>query len=207
MKATRTRILHQNVCQLQVHCLKNNLEVIQFLPRLIKVLQIRSYSREDFWVTSFGHKRAVQYTSNHRTCVFETQLYNHLFFLCQTSALVDCDFSYNEEDIESLELKWYFRHDPTPIYTWVPPNDPQVRFLWMLIFFINIQPLSKQVHPSFTNLINPHYEISADPYLKHRALNLQQLSTSLSGRYSCRVSSIYDDEFQSRNLIIFGKLN
>ena len=42
------------------------------------------------------------------------------------SALVDCDFIYEEEDIESLELKWYFRHDPTPIYTWVPPNNPQV---------------------------------------------------------------------------------
>ena len=39
---------------------------------------------------------------------------------------MDCDFTYNEEDIESLELKWYFRHDPTPIYTWVPPNEPQV---------------------------------------------------------------------------------
>ena len=39
---------------------------------------------------------------------------------------MDCDFTYNEEDKKSFELKWYFRFDPTPIYTWVPPNDPQV---------------------------------------------------------------------------------
>ena len=104
----------------------------------------------------------------------------------QQSALVDCDFSYEQKDLQSLELKWYFRHDPTPIYTWIPPKKPQV-------------------HPTFKNHINIEYEISSDPYLKHRALNLQDLSTKLSGRYSCRVSSIFKDDFKSRDLIIYGE--
>ena len=78
----------------------------------------------------------------------------------------------------------HFRHDPTPIYTWIPPKKPQV-------------------HPTFKNHINIEYEISSDPYLKHRALNLQDLSTKLSGRYSCRVSSIFQDDFKSRDLIIY----
>ena len=43
----------------------------------------------------------------------------------QTSAIVDCDFSLDDQDIATFELKWYFRFDPTPIYTWVPPNQPQ----------------------------------------------------------------------------------
>ena len=108
-----------------------------------------------------------------------------LNFDLQQSALVDCDFSYEQKDLQSLELKWYFRHDPTPIYTWIPPNKPQV-------------------HPTFKAHINIEYEISSDPYLKHRALNLQDLSTKLSGRYSCRVSSIFEDDFKSKDLIIYS---
>lgn len=41
-------------------------------------------------------------------------------------AILDCDYSLDERDKDSLEVKWYFRYDPTPIYQWVPPNDPQV---------------------------------------------------------------------------------
>jgi hypothetical protein len=40
--------------------------------------------------------------------------------------IIDCVYNYTEADVETFELKWYFRHDPTPIYTWVPPNRPQV---------------------------------------------------------------------------------
>ena len=40
--------------------------------------------------------------------------------------VIDCEYQFNERDVETFELKWYFRHDPTPIYTWVPPNRPQV---------------------------------------------------------------------------------
>ena len=40
--------------------------------------------------------------------------------------VIDCEYQFDERDVETFELKWYFRHDPTPIYTWVPPNRPQV---------------------------------------------------------------------------------
>ena len=41
-------------------------------------------------------------------------------------AIIDCIYNITEQDKDTLEVKWYFRHDPTPIYTWVPPNLPQV---------------------------------------------------------------------------------
>ena len=41
--------------------------------------------------------------------------------------IIDCEYNFTERDVETFELKWYFRHDPTPIYTWVPPNRPQVK--------------------------------------------------------------------------------
>ena len=44
----------------------------------------------------------------------------------ESYAIVDCDYMIDERDKETLEVKWYFRHDPTPIYTWVPPHLPQV---------------------------------------------------------------------------------
>ena len=43
--------------------------------------------------------------------------------------VIDCSYTLDPRDEETFELKWYFRHDPTPIYTWVPPNRPQVNML------------------------------------------------------------------------------
>ena len=48
-------------------------------------------------------------------------------------------------------------------------------------------------------------KISNEPLKKHRALHLQHLNTNLSGRYSCRVSSIYTEDFKSNDLIIYTK--
>ena len=43
--------------------------------------------------------------------------------------VIDCSYMIDPRDEETFVLKWYFRHDPTPIYTWVPPNRPQVNIL------------------------------------------------------------------------------
>ena len=53
--------------------------------------------------------------------------------------------------------------------------------------------------------MNVHFFASDDPYKKHRALHLRNIGTDFSGRYSCRVSSIYDDEFRSAEMIIYGE--
>ena len=41
--------------------------------------------------------------------------------------------------------------------------------------------------------------MSNDPLTKHRALHLQHLGTELSGRYACRVSSIFQEDFKINN--------
>jgi hypothetical protein len=56
----------------------------------------------------------------------------------QSSAIVDCEYSLDDRDISTLEIKWYFRFDPTPIYTWVPPNPPQVGIHYIKINNINL---------------------------------------------------------------------
>lgn len=46
-----------------------------------------------------------------------------------TSRLIlDCVFSADEEDRESLVVKWYFNKGPVAVYQWIPGNKPQVSF-------------------------------------------------------------------------------
>ena len=106
----------------------------------------------------------------------------------KTSVLLDCVYDYNDSDRDSLEIKWYFRQGLNPIYQWIPPNPPQV------------------ISPMFKDHIVPYFEISQDPFTKHRALNLGNISSSLSGLYSCRVSSNKADAFKSKSLTIFCKI-
>ena len=47
--------------------------------------------------------------------------------------------------------------------------------------------------------------MSNDPLTKHRALHLKDLGTELSGRYACRVSSVYEEDFKSKDLVIYCK--
>ena len=42
------------------------------------------------------------------------------------SAILDCDYTLDDRDKDSLEVKWYFRYDQAPIYQWIPPDEPQV---------------------------------------------------------------------------------
>ncbi|XP_040568122.1 uncharacterized protein [Lepeophtheirus salmonis] len=104
----------------------------------------------------------------------------------ETSAVLDCVYDLNEEDIDFLEVKWYFRYNQTPIYQWIPPQSPQV-------------PRQMKQY------INTNYRATSDPLTMHRALHLKNLSTKLSGRYSCRVSSNYDDDFKSGVMVIYQK--
>jgi len=105
----------------------------------------------------------------------------------ESSAVLDCVYNFTEQDRASLEVKWYWRHGLHPIYQWLPPNPPQV--------------LDKQ----FRNHIEPEFSVTNDNFTRHRALNLVNLSTSLSGVYSCRVSSNHGDSFKSKSLTIFSR--
>jgi len=102
-------------------------------------------------------------------------------------AVLDCVYNYTDKEKDSLEVKWYFRHDPTPIYQWLPPQLPQV------------------LSADFAKHVVPQFKIGNDPYTQYRALNLHSVDTTLSGQYSCRVSSNLQDSFQSKQMIVFAE--
>lgn len=104
-----------------------------------------------------------------------------------SSAVLDCVYNYTQQDLGSLEVKWYWRHGLHPIYQWLPPAKPQV--------------LSEQ----FLSHIETEFSVTDNNFTRHRALNLVNLDTSLSGVYSCRVSSNHGDSFASKPLTVYSK--
>ena len=105
----------------------------------------------------------------------------------RTSMVVDCVYNYTLADRDSLEIKWYFKQvgESTnilsyssihilnlqglePVYQWIPPNPPQI------------------ISPLFQRHLVPNFEVTSDPFTKFRALNLGNVTTELSGLYSCR---------------------
>jgi len=122
------------------------------------------------------------------SCLHISSLWVPETFLSGTvsSTVLDCVYNYTKEDRDSLEVKWYFRHNPSPVYQWLPPGSPQV--------------LSEH----FKNHLVPQFEVTQDPYTRYRALNLVNIDSSLSGLYSCRVSSNLGDSFLSKTMLIYS---
>lgn len=104
----------------------------------------------------------------------------------RTSMVIDCVYNYTLADRDSLEVKWYFKQvrkstntkfnnilvvlfqGLEPVYQWIPPNPPQI------------------IAPLFQRHLVPNFEVTSDPFTKFRALNLGNVTTELSGLYSCR---------------------
>ena len=103
--------------------------------------------------------------------------------------LLDCDFSYQEEESSQLDLKWYFNSSPFPIYQWVPSmkKGPQV-----------IGDLLK-------NNLDLLYSAHNNTFKKHRALHILNPDHRFSGTYMCKVSSFVDEDFQQKDVLVKGK--
>ena len=82
--------------------------------------------------------------------------------------VLDCPYSLGPGERDGIVLKWYLNSNTVPIYQWIPPSHPQ--------------GLGSMRHK-----LDLDYEISADPYKRHRALYISQPSTEMSGVYTCKV--------------------
>ena len=51
-----------------------------------------------------------------------------------------------------------------------------------------------------------NYTAHEDEYRMYRALRLVKPVPSLSGQYKCKVSSLFDEDFKQKNMIIYGKI-
>lgn len=105
------------------------------------------------------------------------------------SIVLDCVYTLDEsKDNYKLVVKWFFKDDPVPIYQWIPE--------------FNSRTFSRR----FENRINKNFSIPhGSTFTKYRAVNLVNITTDLSGTYSCHVASLTSQDSKKKDLIVYGK--
>jgi hypothetical protein len=63
------------------------------------------------------------------------------------------------------------------------------------------------IDPTFSRHLDLAFAINTNKYEKHRALHLLNVTRQHSGSYMCKVSSFLDEDFNQRNVMIYGKLH
>ena len=77
-------------------------------------------------------------------------------------------YNYTLAERESLEVGWYFNHNTRPFYMWTPGHLPTV------------------LTDFFSNHVQNLFRVTDDPYTEYRAVRIVNISSQLSGDYSCR---------------------
>ncbi|XP_042235336.1 uncharacterized protein LOC121875052 isoform X2 [Homarus americanus] len=104
-----------------------------------------------------------------------------------TAVVLDCDYQVDEWERPGLVVKWYVDKLHL-VYQWIPPLRPQA-----------LGVLSGRV--------NTTYEASRDPWAVHRALYIPHPDPSLSGQYSCSVSTFEDEDTRTAHLLVWKPAN
>ena len=97
--------------------------------------------------------------------------------------ILDCPYELQPHE-DGIVLKWYLNSKTVPIYQWIPPSHPQ--------------GLGSMRHKLYLD-----YEISADPYKRHRALYIVEPTVEMSGLYTCKVSTLENEASQSSTMVVY----
>lgn len=104
--------------------------------------------------------------------------------------ILDCDYDFSDEERNQLEVKWYFNGDHKPFFQWIPGKDRKPQ-------------LSGE---RFANHIDLEFVAHEDEAKQYRALKIVNPSPELSGSYRCKVSTLIDEDFKQRDLIVYGNV-
>ncbi len=101
---------------------------------------------------------------------------------------LDCRYAFDGSDLK-LVVRWFHNDSPEPIYQWIP--EPDVRYIG--------------------ELIRPYFDVDyqvpgGDRFSKYRALRLLgRLPVTLSGNYTCVISSIAATVDHRGLMVVYGK--
>jgi len=105
--------------------------------------------------------------------------------------ILDCDFTYTEEEKSQIDVKWFFNNEEEPIYQWIMDNPKQ--------------PGGQLISDLFRGHIIEEFEDNdEDSFKKHRALHIKNPLPKFSGTYKCQVSSFGDYDTDQKNLLIYA---
>ncbi|XP_035232434.1 uncharacterized protein LOC118204214, partial [Stegodyphus dumicola] len=103
----------------------------------------------------------------------------------EDSIVLDCEYDYTEEDYR-LVVKWFLNDDPQPIYQWIPE--------------LNLRSASSRLQ----GRLNMDYTVSpSSKNTRYRALNILRPTTELSGRYSCHVVSMKNQDAEEQVMVVY----
>lgn len=108
----------------------------------------------------------------------------------EDSIVLDCIYTYDEEEDRNLVIKWFLNDDREPIYQWIVELD------------------NRHASKRLQGRINMDFSVSTnDKFIKYRALNILRPTIDLSGKYSCHVISLSSQDSEEAQMIVFGKCN
>lgn len=106
-----------------------------------------------------------------------------------TAVVLDCDYTLEDSaDHSGLVVKWYLNDESRPVYQWIP-GEKGPQGLGVLRDRLNLE-----------------YRASEDVRTVHRALHIPAPALNMSGAYTCVVSTFSDEDRQTKNMLVFGKL-
>ena len=98
--------------------------------------------------------------------------------------VLDCPYSLSPSEKEGMVLKWYLNSRTVPIYQWIPPSHPQGL-------------------GAMRGRIDLDFEISSDPYTRHRALYIYHPTVEMSGEYTCKVSTLENEVSLPSRMVVY----
>ena len=98
--------------------------------------------------------------------------------------ILDCPYSLKPGERDGMVLKWYLNSRTVPIYQWIPPSHPQGL-------------------GAMRGRIDLDFEISSDPYTRHRALYIYNPTVEMSGEYTCKVSTLENEVSVTSRMVVY----
>ncbi|XP_076038213.1 uncharacterized protein LOC143023538 isoform X2 [Oratosquilla oratoria] len=103
----------------------------------------------------------------------------------RSSVILDCEYGFESYERNGLVVKWFWNLQPEAVYQWIPGKKPKA--LGVLRGRVNLS-----------------YRASSDEAKRHRALEILEPTTDLTGNYMCMVSSFHDEVFASKNMTVYA---
>ena len=103
--------------------------------------------------------------------------------------LLDCNFDYDENEADQLEIKWYFNKDPAPFCQWIAgrsDSKPQL------------------IGSQFEDKVDLSYTSGQNNHTKYRALLLHKPTTAMSGTYTCKVSTLESEAVAEASMMVYS---
>ena len=105
------------------------------------------------------------------------------------NVLLDCNFSYNETEEEQLEVKWYFNSDPAPFCQWIAGKE---------------ESRPQLIGEMFRDKVDLSFTAGTTNHTKYRGLLLHKPTTSMSGVYTCKVSSLESEAVREARMLVYS---